>query len=411
MDIDSAGNIHLAYSKTQVESSSGDIIYRSWNGSNWSAETVLGPVENSYYHRPSITVGPDDKVHAVWIGTGGARNVLYYRNFDGNNWSSAKIVGQSTPEGSPGSFLNWANVSAVSANDLLVVWHDDNSTSAPSIIVYSVSHDGGQTWSSQQTLMQGHSPSTDARNGEAYVVCTQESGENSIVYYKWDGSSFSSPEVAVPPNNWMGWLDVAAGEYNDAHVVYATTLNDQNVIAYTYKIPSNIPPDPVTNFVAAEGNQQNELSWTNPTNGNFTGTMIRASNTGYPESPTDGNLVVEQSAAPGSTDEYIHSGLSNGETYYYTAFAHTSLPAYSSGLNALATPHVPGDFDHDNDIDIQDFGSFQLCLTGSFVSQEDPACIDALMDNDDDVDQDDVVLFKGCLSGANVVADLSCASR
>jgi hypothetical protein len=259
--------------------------------------------------------------------------------------------------------------------------------------------------------MQGHSPSADARNGEAHVVCTQEPGENSIVYYQWDGSSFSSPEVAVPPNNWMGWLDVAAGNYNDAHVVFDTTLNDQNVIAYTYKIPSNIPPDPVTSFSAIEGNQQNELSWTNPTNGNFTSTMIRASNTGYPGSPTDGNLVVDQSASPGSVGNYTHSGLSNGITYYYTAFAHTSLPAYASGVNASATPHVPGDFDRDNDIDLQDFGAFHLCLSGEFNPQNDPSCSDALMDSDNDVDQEDVALFKGCLSGANIAPDPLCVSQ
>jgi hypothetical protein len=60
---------------------------------------------------------------------------------------------------------------------------------------------------------------------------------------------------------------------------------------------------------------------------------------------------------------------------------------------------------------MEDFAAFQLCLTGSFNPQEDPACVEALMDTDDDVDQDDVSLFKGCLSGANVVADPGCASQ
>ena len=40
-----------------------------------------------------------------------------------------------------------------------------------------------------------------------------------------------------------------------------------------------------------------------------------------PVSPADGFAVVTKSGAPGSVDSYIHTGLTNGTTYSYSAFA------------------------------------------------------------------------------------------
>ena len=69
------------------------------------------------------------------------------------------------------------------------------------------------------------------------------------------------------------------------------------------------------------------------------------------------------------------------------------------------------DFDGDCDVDQEDFGLFQLCLTGS----DDPEglfnplychCMDA--DDDNDVDQDDFGVFQACASGPGVTADTSC---
>jgi len=60
---------------------------------------------------------------------------------------------------------------------------------------------------------------------------------------------------------------------------------------------------------------------------------------------------------------------------------------------------TPGDFDLDGDVDLEDFGRFQLCLSGLNVPQTDPACAKAHMDGDADVDQGDVDRFISCMSG------------
>jgi hypothetical protein len=70
---------------------------------------------------------------------------------------------------------------------------------------------------------------------------------------------------------------------------------------------------------------------------------------------------------------------------------------------------APGDFDRDGDVDQEDFGHLQACLSGPGVVQSEEACADALLDPDDDVDNDDFGLYQTCYSGANVAIDPSCA--
>ncbi len=69
---------------------------------------------------------------------------------------------------------------------------------------------------------------------------------------------------------------------------------------------------------------------------------------------------------------------------------------------------APGDFDLDGDVDQEDFGRLQGCVSGQGVTQTSPACQNALLDDDDDVDQEDLAIFRACLSGPGVLADVNC---
>jgi L-ascorbate metabolism protein UlaG (beta-lactamase superfamily) len=72
-------------------------------------------------------------------------------------------------------------------------------------------------------------------------------------------------------------------------------------------------------------------------------------------------------------------------------------------------PGIPGDFDHDDDVDQEDFGRFQACFTGPGVEQSLPGCADARLDADPDVDADDLVLFRRCMHGPNAPVSVNCA--
>jgi len=60
------------------------------------------------------------------------------------------------------------------------------------------------------------------------------------------------------------------------------------------------------------------------------------------------------------------------------------------------------DFDYDNDVDLEDFGQFQVCYSGP--GREYPSgCENADLDDDNDVDQTDFTQFQSCMAGANIV--------
>ena len=103
-------------------------------------------------------------------------------------------------------------------------------------------------------------------------------------------------------------------------------------------IPSP-PPTPVTSFTAkAKDSATNQLSWTNPLDVGFTGTMIRYRTDKYPENCGDGVLLATQAASPGSSDTADHSGVSGSETYYYSVFANDYAGRFSAASKASLGP-------------------------------------------------------------------------
>jgi hypothetical protein len=67
-----------------------------------------------------------------------------------------------------------------------------------------------------------------------------------------------------------------------------------------------------------------------------------------------------------------------------------------------------GDLDDDGDVDQEDFGLFQVCMSGSGAAQTLAACAGAKLDADTDVDQDDTALFLDCFTGPDVPAVADC---
>lgn len=82
------------------------------------------------------------------------------------------------------------------------------------------------------------------------------------------------------------------------------------------------------------------------------------------------------------------------------------------GDDLTATPAPPfpvrGDYDGDGDVDQEDFGLLQTCLSGPGVPQINPNCGHALLDGDEDVDQHDLALFMSCMGSPDVTSDPAC---
>jgi hypothetical protein len=104
-----------------------------------------------------------------------------------------------------------------------------------------------------------------------------------------------------------------------------------------------IPPGPVVDFQAFPQDTSVGLGWTTPTDADFAGVLIRFSELEYPDTVTDGEAVPHGPAGefpnlPGVGDDWVHEGLTNGVTCYYTAFAFDAARNYAPGVHASATP-------------------------------------------------------------------------
>ncbi len=102
------------------------------------------------------------------------------------------------------------------------------------------------------------------------------------------------------------------------------------------------------------------------------------------------------------------SNLSSGAVYYRILSGETNddgdavLLMRSPVRSFVVGTLCEGDLDDDGDVDLDDYGMFQACYSGSGVPQPDSECQFALLDLDDDVDEADLSLMLDAMTGANV---------
>jgi hypothetical protein len=118
-----------------------------------------------------------------------------------------------------------------------------------------------------------------------------------------------------------------------------SSLVSANFSFTTTSLTDTTPPGDVTQFTAIPGNTMASLSWTNPTDADFKGVMLRYRTDGvYPASQTDGILAADRPSVAGAKDYFDHQGLSNGVTYNYSAFTYDTSQNYSHTAHTQATP-------------------------------------------------------------------------
>lgn len=183
-----------------------------------------------------------------------------------------------------------------------------------------------------------------------------------LIMYRTDGFP-TGPEDGTPVDGATGEFPAGGGQsYTQPGLTNGTTYY---YAAFDYDASGNysaaltdsatpfdgLAPGPLPSFTAEDGDSSVTLSWTNPSDDDFDHTVIRYSTSDYPTSPTDGLPVDGEDGefpnAPGTSDQYVHTGLDNGTTYYYTAFAADEVPNYSVESQASETPadvYPPGSF-------------------------------------------------------------------
>ncbi len=120
----------------------------------------------------------------------------------------------------------------------------------------------------------------------------------------------------------------------------------------------------------------------------------------------DGGVI---SGAQTATLQISNFGLGHDGSYRcaVTADCGTAL-SEEAALSLPGPPPVPGDFDDDRDVDMDDFAVLQACLSGSGQAPTGAGCAEADLDHDQDVDKVDLGLFVNCFSGASIIGEPDC---
>lgn len=173
---------------------------------------------------------------------------------------------------------------------------------------------------------------TSVRASTSGFPASAVSGREVCVRPASPGASDSFTDYPLPASTivyYSAFAQDSSGNWSAAAQASATTAVDHT------------PPADVTSFTATPYRSGAlRLQWTNPTDIDFKGTMIRFKQSGYPTSRFDGTELCRRDAAPGSTDSTDHYGLTPGQTYFYTAFAYDkeANPNYSAGSRTSGIP-------------------------------------------------------------------------
>lgn len=128
-------------------------------------------------------------------------------------------------------------------------------------------------------------------------------------------------------------LDTAA---NPASSV--TTQVEWESTGYTVTaLGDSTAPSAITGFTATVGDEKIALAWTNPTDPDYAGTIIRSSTTSFPTTTAQGTLVYE-----GTGTSKLDTGLNSNLDYYYSAFAYDTFSNISSPATAIGSPTFLG---------------------------------------------------------------------
>ncbi len=126
------------------------------------------------------------------------------------------------------------------------------------------------------------------------------------------------------------------------------------------------------------------------------------------------HLVHFGTTSPGApqgtfTSPQFTPGLLATKTTYYWRVDEVNAAGTTLGeVWSFTTGAIRGDFNNDLDVDQEDFGQFQACLTGELNPQFIPACAPARLDVDTDVDGGDVSLFIECFGPPGSPAPINC---
>ena len=178
---------------------------------------------------------------------------------------------------------------------------------------------------------------TNITKSSARILWTTDKVTDSMVNYGPTSSyGFSLFETPATTNHLIVISGLAPGTIY--HYRVRSTDGQGGVILSNDKtfttLPNNIAPANVTDFVVTAEGGHMVLAWKNPIDSDFAGVKIVKKTTGFPSSPSDGEVVYD-----GADVSVVDMKVTNGVTYYYSAFSYDAFKNYASGAIASETPN------------------------------------------------------------------------
>ena len=166
------------------------------------------------------------------------------------------------------------------------------------------------------------SPSQSTHGQVAEFIAAAGSGGIGNVYEPW-ASAIADEDIWMPEYA-IGYSWAEAAYMSLPYMDFVTVVVGDPLMT----VREIVPPAEVSNLQAIAGDRQVSLSWTNPADADFAGVKILRKTGSYPTHSADGTVVYN-----GNGVSYADTGLTNGTTYYYTAFVYDEVPNYSPGAD------------------------------------------------------------------------------
>ncbi|MCM3488768.1 hypothetical protein M3689_05535 [Alkalihalophilus marmarensis] len=184
---------------------------------------------------------------------------------------------------------------------------------------------------------------------EVREVLENFEGISSADELDYDGTGTKSTKQAIDDVQEKVTTHKAEGVHlGEAHGLRATNGKLEYFNGTEWKtVSGGLPVGNVSNFTAQAGNAQVTLTWTDPadvvldgaTIARWKGTKVLRKTGSYPINENDGVLVVDSGVRNQySTTGFVDTGLTNGTTYYYSAFSYTEDGIYDAKSDVSATP-------------------------------------------------------------------------
>jgi hypothetical protein len=188
----------------------------------WSPpERVDRKPEGYRTYLPSLTVGPDGRLHVVWSESPVSRflDKVMYASRQGDTWTIPVNISRDSGD------IRMPAIALDSGGQAMVVWSEE------SYALMRYVRQLGDSWSVPRFCFpnRGITPrlATDSR-GRIHLLFEELGGRDAIWYSQFvtDGDSWASPSLVADDSGSLGWSDLAVDRQDHLHAVWMNYRTD-----------------------------------------------------------------------------------------------------------------------------------------------------------------------------------------